>query len=282
MTTNIQLYNRYKDLFLSKRRSIIPFIHKKRKRKIDDFIIKREIGFGLSGVIQLATTVVDPELLVAIKILDKTKKHSKREVNILRKVQSPNIIKYYDSFSDNKQLYLILEYCPNGDLCELLLSESFLSESTVKPILLDICKGIKACHDKNIVHGDIKKENVVLFDDCAKLIDFGLSFKETYNGDIIGGTVCYMAPEIARNFWHMCGKKVDIWALGVLTYELLTGYAPFGVDGINTVNNIIQLNYHIPRYVSTDARMFIRSLLQLSPIMRPSIDDILNNKWLLT
>lgn len=282
MSTTDYLHKRYKDLFISKRYSIFPFIFRKNRRSLEDFIIKKQLGSGFSGVIYLASPRVDPDLNVAIKVLNKNTTHSHNELKFHKKLESKHIVKFYDSFSDSKDhLFIVMEYSPLGDLCDKLLRETVFSEQATKPILIDICKAIKVCHDKNIVHGDIKKENVLIFDGCYKLIDFGLSFYETFNGNIIGGTFGYIAPEIARNLWHLCGKKVDIWALGVLTFELLTGYSPFICeDPLHSLDNIMLARYRIPRHISTGARDFIDSLLQLTPSLRPCIDEILNNKWL--
>jgi calcium-dependent protein kinase len=154
-------------------------------------------------------------------------------VRILTKLDHPNIVKYYETYEDIKYMYLVMEYCPGGELFKRITqkNESIFNESEAASIMKKLLRAINYCHSQGIVHRDIKAENIMYGKDGeVKLIDFGLS-KAVANKNstltTIAGTPFYMAPEVMDNDYN---SQCDIWSLGVLMYVLLSGYMPFQAE----------------------------------------------------
>lgn len=142
------------------------------------------LGSGSFGKVFLAEASNDPSFKVAIKAIPKKKlgnnlKSIKAEIQILSTLDHPNIVKYYETYENDKFLYIVMEYCPGGDLFDLITKRSkgqLLKESLVAEILKDLLLAINHCHEHKIAHRDIKAENVMVGEDGRiKLIDFGLS-----------------------------------------------------------------------------------------------------------
>lgn len=142
------------------------------------------LGSGAYGKVFLAESITDANFKVAIKAITKKKIASElkailSEIEIIKTLDHPNIVKYYETYQNNEFLYIVMEYCPGGDLFDLITKKSkgqALKESIVADIMYDLLKAINHCHETNIVHRDIKAENVMVGEDgWIKLIDFGLS-----------------------------------------------------------------------------------------------------------
>lgn len=212
------------------------------------------------------------------------------QINIMRKLgDHPNVIQLVDFFEGDKLYYQVLEYGRCRDL-DYYVKDDILSEGNTKDIIRGVARGLQHMHSKGIVHGDIKMQNIVIQckrkgkDEVPKIIDFDLSFDtsikpfrtEKY------GTLNYMAPEILEQKEY--NFPVDVWALGVLTYELLEGHLPvsdsFGSDD-EIKEEIINMTSIPPTtYSSKEAIDFISSLLTYSMHDRPTIDEVLDMLWL--
>lgn len=147
----------------------------------------------------------------------------------MTRLDHPNIVKYYETYDDHKYIYLVMEYCPGGELFAKIAEQEnqTFNESQAAQILHKLVTAVNHCHANRIIHRDIKAENIMIGSDGEiKLIDFGLSYfkKKGEKVSEIAGTPYYMAPEILLGQY---GFEVDIWSLGVLLYILVSGYLPF-------------------------------------------------------
>ena len=209
---------------------------------------------------------------------------TENEANILKNLNHKNIVKYYESFKNNNQFYIIMEYCSKKDLRNFIKeyknNNKFIQQSIIKSIILDICSGLKEIHENNIIHRDLKPENIFKSEDnIYKIGDFGISkklegTKHAKTGGI--GTDCYMAPELFQG--QKYDNKVDIWALGCIIYELFSLEQCFGSNDsiIAVINKIISSEHgkiDLNKY-SSDWQDLIDSLLQSDPKNRPNIKEI--------
>ncbi|CAD8160254.1 unnamed protein product [Paramecium pentaurelia] len=204
---------------------------------LDRFLILSNLGQGSYATVKLARDKFT-EKLIAIKIYSKSKlcnqqrrQQLKREIHILKLLDHPNIIKYVNTIETQMDINLIVEYGGSKNLRSYLkqFPNRKLDEDDAKLMFRQIVKAVDYCHSLNIIHRDIKLENILLKDNNEiKLIDFG--FSVLVNRDcklgVFCGTPSYMAPELV-NKQDYFGKPVDVWALGVLLYVLLTGHFPF-------------------------------------------------------
>ncbi len=207
-----------------------------------------------------------------------------REIEIMYKLDHPHIIKLYSHFEDDEDFCLIMQIASKGQLYTIIKRLKRLDQRTAAQYMREVLSAIKYLHTRNppIIHRDIKPENILLDQEGrCKLADFGWSnfddgkkHRETYCG-----TPEYLAPEMVTKSGH--DESVDIWALGVLLFEMLTGRTPFNFTGdrIQLFNNIKSL-----RIVWTDdfpqlAKDLVGRILRLNPKDRLTIDQIMNHQW---
>ena len=255
--------------------------------KISDFDLIKEIGVGSYGRVILVKHK-KTQAQYAIKAIDKRNKvnikekpYFRREIEIMYRVHHPNVVKLFGHFEDNNFCYFIMEYIPGGNIYNLVPKDGIRTASTqqIVSIMKDVIAATYFLHHMipPIIHRDIKPENVVLdLNMVAKLTDFGWS--NYMQGDIKRTTVCgtpiYLAPEIINNQGH--DEKVDIWCIGVLMFELMTGYSPFQGDDVRTVKyNISKLKIRWPAQMDRDARDLISKILRYNPYERISLEQML-------
>ncbi|CAD8137485.1 unnamed protein product [Paramecium octaurelia] len=230
------------------------------------------------------------KVIVALKVIPKAilqkygmEKQLSNEIKLQGYMDHPNILKLYGYFQEWSKVVLILEYATDGELFKLLKKQpkKKFTEQTVSGYIRQIIEGIGYMHSKNIIHRDIKPENILITHSLLKIADMGLS---TYNPtnqvrQSFCGTVDYMSPEIAagRDYDH----TVDIWAIGILAYELCTGETPFyEKKKEDTMNKIIYSNFEFPNYLSEEFKTFVKILVQKDPKKRPSIYQIMQHQWI--
>ena len=273
---------------------------------MNNYVILEKIGDGYNSNVYLASTVKD-EKKVAIKIIDKSKIKSEdletlyNEVSIHGSIDHPNIIKYINSIDDGDTLSIILE-CMNGELYKKVQREPHkrLSSSVCFNYILQIGNAIEYLHSLNIIHRDIKPENILLSSDhnTVKLCDFGWAIKSTEPQTKFCGTLDYLAPEMIISELRSDQRKssdqrkrsdktlsydyrVDLWAIGVLTYELLTGATPFYAPTYKgTYSNILSVRLSYPSYITGEAIDFISSLIIRDPTKRMEAKDIKYHSWI--
>jgi calcium-dependent protein kinase len=159
------------------------------------------------------------------------------EINLLKSLDHPNIMKIYEYFADEQQFYIVSEYCEGGELFDFIQSRGTMNETIIANIFHQIMSALLYCHNHQIIHRDIKPENLLLkqlieSDDSdfdIKLIDFGASLQidSKKKANQVVGTPYYVAPEVLMGSYD---SKCDIWSAGVILYIMLCGYPPFYGD----------------------------------------------------
>ena len=252
------------------------------------------IGKGNFGSIMKIKRKIDGKILVWKELnygvmSEKDRNRIVQEVNILHELHHPNIVKYYDRILDKKntKLFIIMEYCPGGDLSKLIKrnkkSNQYFSEDIIWKIFSQVCSALYACHthkDGKILHRDIKPSNIFIDqENNIKLGDFGLS--RVLNTEISFavsrvGTPYYMSPEQIDDIKY--NEKSDIWSLGCFLYELTTLHPPFEAKTpLNLANKIKSgLVDCIPGFYSQKLCEIIKLLMSVDPNKRPNIKEIIN------
>ena len=255
--------------------------------KITDFTLIKELGVGSFGRVLLVQHNLT-QAQYAIKAIDKRNKaniqekpYFRREIEIMYRIHHPNVVKLFGHFEDNTYCYFIMEYIPGGNIYSYVPKNGIRTINTqqVASIIKDVISATYFLHHMNppIVHRDIKPENVLLAENMrAKLTDFGWS--NYMQGDIKRTTVCgtpiYLAPEMINNTGH--DEKVDIWCIGVLLFELMTGQQPWQGSDVQTVKyNISRLKINWPKQMDMTAADLISKILRYNPEERISLRNML-------
>jgi serine/threonine protein kinase len=137
-----------------------------------------------------------------------------------------NLVKLYGTFADQTNVYLIMEYCSGGQLYDIFKVKSKLKDEEWVPIMTGVCEGIFALHLHDVIHRDLKPENIILAFGLPKVGDFGWAVHTAGDRrDTFCGTPLYISPELLMGGSY--DKEVDIWALGVMMFEFVTGRIPF-------------------------------------------------------
>ncbi|XP_017772106.1 PREDICTED: serine/threonine-protein kinase GL21140 [Nicrophorus vespilloides] len=258
------------------------------------YSVGKMIGDGNFAVVRLCKDKVTG-VEYALKIIDKSKCKGKEdmidnEVSILRKVDHPNIIRFVEQQDTPSMLFLVAELSKGGDLFDAITVSQKFSEEQASLMITHLASALSYLHNLNIVHRDVKPENLFVdFDGdrirILKLGDFGLACKVDELLFTVCGTPTYVAPEILAETGY--GLKIDVWAAGVIMYILLCGYPPFvnqDNDQEKLFDCILSGQYDFPdEYwgdVSNTAKELIQNMLQLAPELRFSAEDVLDHPWL--
>ena len=207
-----------------------------------------------------------------------------REINIHSRIQHENIVQFYSYNKGVNEVNILLEYCNNGSIFELINKNGFEEIRTYK-YFSQVVNAVYFLHKNNLVHRDIKPENILLSGDKIKLCDFGWCCETNINNrKSFCGTFEYMAPEIIKDIPY--GKPVDIWALGILLYELYFGVSPFSSNKENeeqtkeVINNIMQKKlFFNKKSISYDMKDLIIHMLEFDVNYRYTIDEVISHPW---
>lgn len=274
--------------------SNIPSIPKsgpisKSKWALSNFDIGRPLGRGKFGNVYLAREK-STKFVIALKVLFKKQIHAqgiehqvKREIEIQSHLRHLNILRLFGYFHDEDRVYLILEYAPGGTLYKALNAQAdkHFDEKQTATYIRSLTSALIYLHERNVIHRDIKPENLLLGSDSQlKIADFGWSVHEPNSKrTTLCGTLDYLSPEMVLGQPHT--KTVDLWSLGVLTYELLIGHAPFHAESYDvTYKKIMKVDYFVPDYVSKAARHFMSKLLVLKPEDRMPLEEAIKHPWI--
>ena len=262
------------------------------QKQIGDYLLNEEIGSGGFAKVVLGTHIPTGEK-VAIKIMDKeqilsdelNRERVLSEIKILKIVRHNNIVKLYEVMETPQKIYLVMEYCDGGELFDYIVSKQHLSEKQACLFFQEIIDALTYLHSQNIVHRDVKPENILLESFgksmTCKLIDFGIS--RTYTLDKLittpCGTASYAPPEMHRGEEYY-GLLSDVWSAGVLLYAMVFGYLPFCEEDEDTnIDNIIKGNYEIPEEASPQLSDFLKHILDIDPLTRYDLDQIKQHPW---
>lgn len=260
----------------------------------DYYAFVKTIGEGHFGKVLLAKDRRTREKF-AVKVIkkDTTELRSQtliqRELDILRLVNHHNIVRLFDLFDHEDRLYFVLEYMSGGALYEVISSKNIqFNEEKASLIVRDILQGLAYLHEKGIVHRDVKPENILTtgktWPFTSKLADFGLSnFLNAGALESKVGTPYFCAREVVTN--ESYDSKADLWSLGVVTYEMLSGRKPFeGSHTKSVLYAILDGRYTFPakqfQYVSVEARDFISKLICIDVNKRLSALEALQHPWI--
>ncbi|KAJ3588759.1 hypothetical protein NHX12_009613 [Muraenolepis orangiensis] len=255
---------------------------------IGNYRLLKTIGKGNFAKVKLARHILTGKE-VAIKIIDKTQLNPTslqklfREVRIMKGLNHPNIVQLFEVIETDKTLYLIMEYASGGEVFDYLVSHGRMKEIEARAKFRQIVSAVHYCHQKNIVHRDLKAENLLLDADAnIKIADFGFSNEFTLGNklDTFCGSPPYAAPELFQGKKYD-GPEVDVWSLGVILYTLVSGSLPFDGQNLKELRErVLRGKYRVPFYMSTDCEGILRRFLVLNPTKRCTLDQVMKDKWI--
>ncbi|CRG94738.1 serine/threonine protein kinase KIN, putative [Plasmodium gallinaceum] len=261
---------------------------KNNNKEVGNYIITNKIGKGTFGEVCLGIHMYTYEI-VAVKILNKKKllqmiSYDKimKEIEIHKSIDHNHICRFYEVHENIKNLYMILEYLPNGDLLTYIYKNNYINENKARRILYQLISAVEYLHKINIVHRDLKPENILLdYNNNVKLIDFGLS--TIFNQNNLLTTSCgspfYTSPEILLGNKYKA-ESTDVWSLGIILFLLLNNKLPFNHNDLNKLfQKIIKGILHFEPYVSLNAKNLIQNMLNVNFKKRYSLNDIKNHIW---
>ena len=257
-----------------------------------NYKIIKIIGKGTFSTVKLALDRETGEK-IAIKILEKNKIKNKRdfirierEINMVKNINHPNIAQVLDIKEDEDKYYIMMEYCQNGELFNLILEKRKLNEEESSYFYYQLINGLEYIHINNIIHRDLKPENLLLTkDNILKIIDFGLSNYNT-NDNLLStpcGSPCYASPEMVSGKKYN-GFTSDVWSTGIILYAMIYGYLPF--ENINNNNDLLfkkisECKVDYPRNSCIFALDLLKKILVPNPNERYKISDIKKHKFYL-
>ncbi|XP_070181816.1 MAP/microtubule affinity-regulating kinase 3-like isoform X6 [Littorina saxatilis] len=255
---------------------------------IGKYRLIKTIGKGNFAKVKLAKHVPTGKE-VAIKIIDKTQLNPSslqklfREVRIMKLLDHPNIVKIFEVIETEKTLYLVMEYASGGEVFDYLVAHGRMKEKEARAKFRQIVSAVQYCHQKHIVHRDLKAENLLLDGDMnIKIADYGFSneFVPGNKLDTFCGSPPYAAPELFQGKKYD-GPEVDVWSLGVILYTLVSGSLPFDGQNLKELRErVLRGKYRIPFYMSTDCENLLKKFLVLNPMKRLSLESIMKDKWM--
>uniref|UniRef100_A0A674PFC6 non-specific serine/threonine protein kinase n=1 Tax=Takifugu rubripes TaxID=31033 RepID=A0A674PFC6_TAKRU len=253
---------------------------------IGNYRLLKTIGKGNFAKVKLARHILTGRE-VAIKIIDKTQLNptslQKVFVRFVVTISLFVAVQLFEVIETEKTLYLIMEYASGGEVFDYLVAHGRMKEKEARAKFRQIVSAVHYCHQKNIVHRDLKAENLLLdADSNIKIADFGFSneFSVGSKLDTFCGSPPYAAPELFQGKKYD-GPEVDIWSLGVILYTLVSGSLPFDGQNLKELRErVLRGKYRIPFYMSTDCEGILRRFLVLNPAKRCSLEQIMKDKWI--
>ena len=256
---------------------------------LENYAFIKDIGEGNFGKVKLSKLIATNEKY-AIKILNKeklkaqTKSSSINEIEILSKLNHPNVIHVVKILEDDINFYIIMEYCSKGELFDYIVKQEKLNEIEAAIFFYQLIIGVEYIHKQKLAHRDLKPENLLLTKNhILKIIDFGLC--HDFDGTKLLKTKCgspsYAAPEILRGFPYN-GFKSDIWCCGIILYGMLCGYLPFDGDNNQEIfKQIVQCNPEYPPFLENDSIDLLTKILNDEPNERITINQIKKHPFFL-
>lgn len=257
--------------------------------RVGFYDIERTIGKGNFAVVKLAKHRITRNE-VAIKIIDKSQLDSGnlekvyREVEIMKRLDHPHIIRLYQVMETKNMLYIVSEYASQGEIFDYIARYGKMSERGARQKFWQILSAVEYCHKRGIVHRDLKAENLLMDSNMRiKIADFG--FSNFFHPDELLATWCgsppYAAPEVFEGKRYV-GPEIDVWSLGVVLYVLVCGALPFDGSTLQSLRDrVLSGRFRIPFFMSSDCESLIRKMLVLDPHRRYTIEQIKHHRWML-
>lgn len=267
-------YEMYRTLKNSKRRRIT----------VNHFKIIQVLGRGAYGKVYEGSIGNIPVAIKKMALDDCDLQDITNEIENQKNIRHTNVMEIYDMLVDDDNVYIIMELATGNTLHKYLQKNGPLCEEEAAQIFYQVCLAMRSCHRKNIVHRDLKPENLLMTrDNTIKLIDFGHSIYVPLGETTpyaTCGTLEYLAPELVERQAH--DRQVDVWCLGILLFELLTGDTPFYSNKKEQLRRRIRkLDYTIPESFGFSPELcdLIERILQY-PEHRINLDNIMRHPWL--
>ena len=259
----------------------------------DHYRIGKMLGSGAFGEVRVCVQR-ESGAQRAVKVLRKShmdedeKKMLFNEINNLKDLDHPNILKMYEFFEDEKRYYIVTDICKGGELFDEIVNRGKFTENDAAVLMKQVLSCVNYCHQNHIVHRDLKPENILLEQnkefDQIKIIDFGTSLVYD-DGQKLSeklGTPYYIAPEVLLKSY---GPKCDIWSCGVITYIVLSGIPPFNGSSDQEIMKKVKIGKFtftdpVWNSISDKAKDFITQLLTKDQDSRPSAEKALNHPWI--
>ncbi|TKY88549.1 hypothetical protein EX895_002538 [Sporisorium graminicola] len=216
-----------------------------------------------------------------------------REIQVLKDVRHPNIVRLYEVIESDRYIGIVLEYASGGELFDHILAHKYLKEEHACRLFAQLISGVSYLHQKKIVHRDLKLENLLLDRNRNVIItDFGFANNfEDKRDDLMAtscGSPCYAAPELVVQDGLYAGSAVDVWSCGVILYAMLAGYLPFDDDPANPDGDNINLLYKyilatplsFPEYITAQPRDLLSKMLVPDPTRRATLEQVMQHSWL--
>ena len=256
---------------------------------IGRYLLKGEIGHGAFSTVRLCQHI-ETNQYFACKIIARSRllmnnleARFENEIRINQQLHHPGVVALYDLLKDDLNYYIIVEFCPNGELFSHVVDQGRLDERTAKMFISQVFFALQYVHSLGICHRDLKPENLLLDQSGnVKISDFGLSRFVGANGLVSTpcGSPCYASPECVSGHSYD-GRKSDIWSCGVISYAILTGQLPWTKRNQQQLfEQIKRGEYTIPMYLSDKCRSFIAGLMTVNTEYRMTIEHALHHEWL--
>lgn len=258
--------------------------------KIGAYVFRGTIGDGAFSVVKL-TYQEETKSYYACKIVPRSRiSHSnleerfEGEIRINQQLHHPGVVQIVDLMSDEFNYYIIMEFCPNGELFQYIVDQQRVKESEAAILLSQILLALRYVHQNGIAHRDLKPENLLLDSrNRLKISDFGLSRYIGRNGlvETPCGSPCYASPECLSGEAYD-GRTSDVWSCGVILYAMLTGQLPWTKRNQNQLFDQIRSgDYKTPSYLSDNCRNLINGLMNVDPKKRMTIDQALSHPFMI-
>lgn len=258
--------------------------------QIGKYKICGEIGSGSFSMVCQATNTETGKLL-AVKIFPKSnlmnpgdEERFQREINAMVFLQHDNLLALRDFLWDDKNFYLILDYCPGGELFDYIVANEKLDEATAAIVFTQIVDAIDFCHNHGVAHRDLKPENILITEfPNIKVADFGLCgyVSPETKMKTFCGSPCYCAPECLCRVKYD-GIKADVWSLGIILYAMITGENPWDITNTSVMlRQILKANYYVPDFLSKEVVDLLGKMIRPQPSERITVEEIKNHPWMI-
>uniref|UniRef100_A0A8D0AHW8 Maternal embryonic leucine zipper kinase n=1 Tax=Sander lucioperca TaxID=283035 RepID=A0A8D0AHW8_SANLU len=248
------------------------------------------IGSGGFAKVKLGRHILTGEN-VAIKIMNKKDlgddlPRVKVEIEAMKNLSHQHVCRLYQVIETSTQIFMVLEYCPGGELFDYIIAKDRLSEEETRVFFRQIVSAMAYVHSQGYAHRDLKPENLLIDEDHnLKLIDFGLCAKPKgglgFELKTCCGSPAYAAPELIQGKAYI-GSEADVWSMGVLLFALLCGYLPFDDDNCMVLyRKITRGTYENPRWLSPGSVLLLNQMMQMDPKRRLSVRHLLDHPWVM-